>query len=143
MGRAGCIVSIYGAWVTGLLGSTLFFPFLPFSHLSDSSLGRFSIEQGLARCLHHLPVFTHCYQHVPCCIASAHPGSRRAGEPKIFESRALDQCRTAAASRPPACLSCEQLRPRQVMAGIQKPGREPHTYLICPPPCGAVLPMPS
>ena len=65
-------------------------------------------------------MFTHCCQHAPCCIASSQPGSRRAREPKIFENRALDQCRTAAAGRPPALPLLRTAASRQVIAGVVK-----------------------
>jgi hypothetical protein len=65
-------------------------------------------------------LFTHCCQHAPCCIASSQPGSRREREPKIFENRALDQCRTAAASRPPALPLLRTAASRQVIAGVVK-----------------------
>ena len=65
-------------------------------------------------------MFTHCCQHAPCCIASSQPGSRREREPKIFENRALDQCRTAAAGRPPALPLLRTAASRQVIAGVVK-----------------------
>jgi hypothetical protein len=74
----------------------------------------------LTRCLHHLPLFTHCCQHNPCCIASSQPGSRPAREPKTFENKGLDQCRTAAASMPPALALLRTAASRQVIAGVAK-----------------------